>query len=252
MEYSIKKLSEIAGVSARTLRYYDEIGILKPLRINSSGYRIYGPKEVDVLQQILFYKELGLKLQDIKDIITDPNYDLEEALEKQYEALIEKRNQMNLVIANLEKTMAYRKGEVNMTDREKFEGFKKQKVSENEKKYGKEIRSKYGNDAIDLSNSKFMNLSEESYIEMTNTEAKMLDCLKRVMESGSIEGAEAKTVFECHKKWLSYVWKTYSKEAHIGLANMYVADDRFTKYYDDKLGNGAAEVLKDIICKYAY
>lgn len=139
-----------------------------------------------------------------------------------------------------------------MTDREKFEGFKKQKVSENEKKYGKEIRSKYGNDAIDLSNSKFMNLSEESYIEMTNTEAKMLDCLKRVMESGSIEGAEAKTVFECHKKWLSYVWKTYSKEAHIGLANMYVADDRFTKYYDDKLGNGAAEVLKDIICKYAY
>lgn len=58
MEYSIKKLSETAGVSTRTLRYYDEIGLLKPARVSSSGYRIYGKKQVDILQQILFYKEL--------------------------------------------------------------------------------------------------------------------------------------------------------------------------------------------------
>lgn len=61
MEYTVQKLAQIAGVSARTLRYYDEIGILKPAKINSSGYRIYGPEEVDLLQQILFYRELGVK-----------------------------------------------------------------------------------------------------------------------------------------------------------------------------------------------
>ena len=69
MEYSIKKLSEIAGVSTRTLRYYDEIGLLKPARDSSSGYRRYGKKQVDILQQILFYKELGISLDEIKEII---------------------------------------------------------------------------------------------------------------------------------------------------------------------------------------
>ena len=59
MEYTVQKLGQLAGISARTLRYYDEIGLLKPTRINSSGYRIYGATEVDRLQQILFYRELG-------------------------------------------------------------------------------------------------------------------------------------------------------------------------------------------------
>lgn len=66
MEYTIKGLTDLAGVSTRTLRYYDEIGLLKPKRINESGYRIYGPKEVDTLQQILFYRELGVSLDEIK------------------------------------------------------------------------------------------------------------------------------------------------------------------------------------------
>ncbi|MDX5641042.1 MerR family transcriptional regulator, partial [Clostridioides difficile] len=59
MEYTVQKLSKLAGISTRTLRYYDEIGLLKPLKINSSGYRIYGQNEVNKLQQILFYRELG-------------------------------------------------------------------------------------------------------------------------------------------------------------------------------------------------
>ena len=66
MEYTVQKLGKLAGISARTLRYYDEIGILKPARISSSGYRIYGKKEVDLLQQILFYRELGVDLESIK------------------------------------------------------------------------------------------------------------------------------------------------------------------------------------------
>lgn len=63
MEYTVNKLAKISGVSARTLHYYDEIGLLRPMRIAENGYRIYGPKEVDLLQQILFYRELGVPLK---------------------------------------------------------------------------------------------------------------------------------------------------------------------------------------------
>jgi DNA-binding transcriptional MerR regulator len=80
MEYTIQKLAKLAGVSKRTLRYYDEIDLLKPARINSSGYRIYSQKEVDRLQQILFYRELGVDLHSIKEIMTDPTFDRAKAL----------------------------------------------------------------------------------------------------------------------------------------------------------------------------
>jgi len=68
MQYTIKKMAELSGISSRTLRYYDEIGLLKPARINSSGYRIYTEKEIDKLQQILFYRQLGVSLKKIKNI----------------------------------------------------------------------------------------------------------------------------------------------------------------------------------------
>ena len=80
MEYTVQKLAKLAGISSRTIRYYDEIGILKPARINSSGYRIYGTEEVDLLQQILFYREFDVTLEDIKNIITSPSYNVETAL----------------------------------------------------------------------------------------------------------------------------------------------------------------------------
>ena len=92
MEYTVQKLSRLAGVSSRTLRYYDEIGILKPARINSSGYRIYGQMEVDRLQQILFYKELGVNLKDIKEIINLPTFDGIAALRQHRQKLLEKRH----------------------------------------------------------------------------------------------------------------------------------------------------------------
>ena len=98
MEYSIKKLSEIAGVSTRTFRYYDEIGLLKPARVSSSGYRIYGKKQVDILQQILFYKELGMSLDEIKEIIQNPNFDRINALKEHKIKLLEKRKQIDMLL----------------------------------------------------------------------------------------------------------------------------------------------------------
>lgn len=160
MEYSINELSKIAKISTRTLRYYHEIDLLKPKRINSSGYRIYGENEVDKLQQILFYKEMGFKLDDIKNIINSPSFDVMLALDNHKKELLKKRNEINLLIENVEKTISYKKGEVKMSDKEKFEGFKKDLVKQNEEKYGKEIREEYGDKQVDESNAKMLGLNE--------------------------------------------------------------------------------------------
>jgi DNA-binding transcriptional MerR regulator len=149
MEYTVQKLGNLAGISTRTLRYYDEIGILKPARINSSGYRIYGQKEVDRLQQILFYRELGVDLKTIKEIITAPNFHEVTALKQHRKKLLERRRLLDLLIANVEKTIEFKEGRIEMSDKEKFEVFKEKMIGDNEKKYGKEIREKYGDETID-------------------------------------------------------------------------------------------------------
>lgn len=103
MEYTVQKLSKLAGISTRTLRYYDEIGILKPARINSSGYRIYSQKEIDRLQQILFYKELGVDLESIKSMLLSPDFNNTSALKEHREKLLAKRKQLDILIANVDK-----------------------------------------------------------------------------------------------------------------------------------------------------
>ncbi|WP_322099743.1 MerR family transcriptional regulator [Mediterraneibacter gnavus] len=90
MEYSIREVAEMTGVSTRTLRYYDEIGLLKPLYTNDSGYRYYGEEELNRLQQILFYKERGIRLQCILEILDKEEFDILGAL---YEHLFELQNQ---------------------------------------------------------------------------------------------------------------------------------------------------------------
>jgi DNA-binding transcriptional MerR regulator len=124
MEYSVNKLAVLAGVSTRTLRYYDQIGLLTPKRISSNGYRIYGREEVDKLQQILFFRELGIPLEEIKNILSDENFDSRRALEEHLKALELRREQLDKLIMNVSKTIKAMKGELAMSDKEKFEGFK--------------------------------------------------------------------------------------------------------------------------------
>lgn len=251
MEYTIKKLAEIAGISTRTLRYYDEIGLLSPCRINTSGYRIYGENEINILQQILFYRELDMKLEDIQRIITDTNFDINKALVQHHEKLIAKRNQLDQLILTVEKTLSHNKGEIKMSNNEKFEGLKKQKLAENEAKYGKEIREKYGNDSVKASNNKFMNLSEEDFNSMNKLESEMFQALSEVIQTKDLNSQAAKIVFENHKAWLCHIAPFYSTDYHIGLAEMYIADERFSKYYNDKAGNEATKTLYDIIMEYS-
>ena len=249
MEYTVQKLAQMAGVSTRTLRYYDEIGILKPARINSSGYRIFGQAEVDRLQQILFYRELGVSLDSIKEIVTAPSFNGAQALREHREKLLEKREQLDLLIFNVEKTIALTEGGIKMMDKEKFEGFKQKLVDDNEAKYGKEIREKYGAETVNKSNHKVKEMSQEQHDEVTKLGTDVIETLHAAFKTGDPAGELAQKAADLHRQWLCYYWDSYSKEAHAGLAQMYVEDARFTAYYDEKQP-GAAEFLRDAVHIY--
>jgi DNA-binding transcriptional MerR regulator len=249
MEYTINKLAKLAGVSTRTLRYYDELGLLSPARISSNGYRIYGQKEVDRLQQILFYREQGMPLGEIKQIILSRDFDGLAALESHLSALQAKRKQLDLLIANVEKTIKAAKGEIIMSDKEKFEGFLQKMVDDNEQKYGREIRGKYGDEVVDSSYAKIKAMSKEQYKELEKLTNELNETLKAAFELGDPSSDLAQKACELHKKWLCFFWNNYSKEAHIRVTQMYVDDPRFTAYYD-KIAVGCAEFLRDAVSVY--
>lgn len=249
MDYTISALAKLAGVSTRTLRYYDEIGLLNSKDLTDSGYRIYGTQEVDKLQQILFYREMGVSLEDIKSIMTAPTFKRLEALETHLEALLKKRSQVNTMIANVQKTIASEKGETIMTDEEKFEGLKEKLIQENEQKFGSEVRSLYGKDAIEASNAKFKNMSQAQYARMQTLEEELDKTLKAALQTKDPAGELAQKACALHKQWLMCTWDSYSPQAHKGLAQMYVDDSRFTAHYE-KIGPGCAKFLRDAIMNY--
>ncbi|HOQ75312.1 MAG TPA: MerR family transcriptional regulator [Thermoclostridium sp.] len=249
MEYTIQKLGRMAGVSTRTLRYYDEIGLLRPARINSSGYRIYGPKEVDRLQQILFYRELGMSLEAIREVISSPSFDRVQALREHREKLLEKRAQLDLLLINVEKTIEACEGRIAMSDQEKFIGFKQKLVEENEEKYGREARDKYGYEAVDRANRKVLNMTKEQHEELESLSRELAETLRAAVKTGDPAGELAQKAADLHRKWLCFFWDEYSGEAHAGLARMYVEDERFRAYYD-KDQPGTAAFLRDAILIY--
>ncbi|RED66304.1 MerR family transcriptional regulator [Cohnella lupini] len=249
MEYTVQKLGLIAGISTRTLRYYDVIGILKPARINSSGYRIYGQQEVDKLQQILFYRELGVSLDEIKNLINAPHFDADRALREHRASLLDKRKQLDLLIENVDLTLAQREGKSDMTDKQKFEGFKQKMIDDNEEKYGEEIRAKYGSELVDKSNLKIKNMTEKQHAEIEQLTADVHIKLAEAFATGDPAGELAQEAADLHRQWLSFYWDSYSKDAHAGVAQMYVDDERFAAYYD-KDQPGVAQFLRDAVLIY--
>ncbi len=249
MEYTINKLAKLAGISTRTLRYYDELGLLSPVRLSSNGYRIYGQKEVNRLQQILFYRELGMPLDEIKNIMLSKDFNSMAALQDHLASLLAKRKQLDLLIANVEKSIMAEKGEIIMSDKEKFDGFIEKLIDDNEEKYGEEVRKKYGDDVVDRSNAKVKGITSEQYAQVEALSLELNNILKAAFEQGDPSGELAQKACELHKKWLCYFWDSYSKEAHIGVTQMYVDDPRFADYYD-KIALGCAKFLRDAVLIY--
>lgn len=145
MSFTVKQISVLAGVSARTLHYYDEIGLLKPASYGENGYRYYGEPDVLRLQQILFFKELDFNLEEIKTIIDSPEFDVLHALQAHKAALQRRLTRINHLINTVDQTILHLKGKQAMSEKQLFEGFSEEK----QKQYEQEIRQRYGERAFD-------------------------------------------------------------------------------------------------------
>lgn len=247
MEYSIKALADLAGLTPRTLRWYHKEKLLQPSRISEAGYRLYGTAEVDRLQQILFYRELGLELAQIRRILDDPDFDWEEALRGHLIALEERRARLGALIQTVKNTL---RGGYSMSDREKFEAFKQDALRENEEKYGEEIRQKYGEEMVEASNQYFLNLSEADHNQMNALDEEIHFRLAASVSRGlEPTGDEGRVIADLHRRWLTITMGSYSPATHVVLGEMYVADERFKAYYDDMVP-GCAAFLRDAIVAY--
>ena len=156
MEYSIQALSRLSGVTTRTLRWYDQIGLLKPARVAETGYRYYGPAEVDRLRDILYYRALGVELARIKECLDDPSFDRLTALRGHLDALRARQSQLDSLIRSVQDAIRCEERNEMMSDQEKFEAFKTQTMARYEAAYGDEARQTYGDEPVQQARQPFL------------------------------------------------------------------------------------------------
>ena len=164
MEYTIKQLANLSGVSTRTLRYYDEINLLKPKRIGENGYRIYETEQIDMLEQILCYRALGVSLEEISRLLSATNTEKVQVLQRHLIALSERKAQIEHFIENVSKTILFLKGDIIMTNEEKFKVMKQTLLSETEQKYGDELRQNYGKSTMMDANKRLSAMNRDTWI----------------------------------------------------------------------------------------
>ena len=251
MEYSIQELSRLSGVTTRTLRWYDQIGLLKPSRVAESGYRYYGKAEVDRLQDILYYRALGVELARIKECLDDPSFDRLAALRNHLAALEAERERLEQLIRSVKDTIGAEERNEIMSDEQKFEAFKQRTVAHNEEVYGAEIRSKYGDETVDAANAAVMNLTQEQYQEWTDLGQAIQTRLEAAVQAGlSPESEAGKELCALHRRWLTITGSRYDPAKHRGIAELYVMDERFTAYYDQHLPS-CARFLREAVIHWA-
>lgn len=248
--YTVHELAELSGCTVRALHHYDERGLVRAQR-DANGYRRYGPAEVDRLQQVLLYREADMSLAAIKRLLDDPAFDAREALSGHVRELRSRRERLDGLIASVESTLASMKGGAPMSDTQKFEAFKKDMIDDNERTYGAEVRERWGDEAADASNEKMAGMTEETWKHTQELQRRIAEALRVGMEAGDPAGVDGQRAADLHRQWLCAFWKdgAYSKQAHVGLAQTYVADDRFKAYYE-AIAPGAAEFLCDAIKAY--
>ncbi|UIF28811.1 MerR family transcriptional regulator [Levilactobacillus brevis] len=252
MTYSIQQLAQFANVSPRTLRYYDQIGLLPAHRNPANGYREYSPAAVDRLQLIRYFQAFDFSLAQIQVLMAQSPAEQTVVLATQRTKLQAKRDHLTTLLNTLDRTLAARTGGPQMTDSEKFAAFKQQALADNEQQFGDEARQRYGQDAVATSQQKFAALSAADYQAMQETEAALIAQLKAVTVSQELGSAAAHEVYRLHRQWLCFTWNNYTPEKHRGLAQLYLADERFAQYYNQRVGWATAtETLAAIIQRYA-
>lgn len=251
MEYSIHELSRLSGVSTRTLRWYDEIGLLKPGRVAPSGYRYYGPDQVDRLQDILFYRALGVELARIRMCLDAPSFDRLAALREHLKALQAQKARLEDLIRSVEETIGCEERKEPMEDEKKFSALKAKLVADNEAAYGKEAREKYGDSAVDAAGANLMGLTQAQYEAWNALDAELRGRLEAaVARNAAPDSGEGRDLCDLHRRWLAVTVKDLTPQKHRGIAQLYVMDERFTAYYDRAVP-GCAKFLRDAVEHWA-
>ena len=236
----INEIARLTGVTVRTLHYYDQIGLLPPSSVTDAGYRIYDKDALETLQQILFFRELRFSLSDIKKIMNNPDYDKKEALQKQRTLLIQKRKQLDDLIALVDSAI---KGDENMG----LENFNMTNMEKTKQKYAAEVRKRWGNTgAYKESLEKTNAYDGEKWNMIDEQSAAILKEFAQCRLSSQPDSPEAQALV---RKWQNYITENFytcTREILAGLGAMYVGDERFTQNID-RNGEGTAKFMSEAI-----
>ena len=233
---TIKEVAALAGISVRTLQHYDQIHLLSPARIPENEYRNYDDKDLDKLQHILFFKECGFSLIQIKNILDHPHFDRNKAFELQKKYLLKEKEKIEKKLQTLEKTM---KGEKEMSQKEKFYGFD---FSHNP--YEEEARQLWGDEVVENSNKMIEPLSSEEKGEISKQMHELFTRLGQLLT----EAPDSNKTQDEIKFMYTYFNRTfgnyYTPEVFAGLGQLYVSDTRFTENID-QYGQGLSAFLAE-------
>jgi DNA-binding transcriptional MerR regulator len=224
--FTVKQLSKLAGVTPRTLHHYDAIGLLKPSRVGDNGYRYYGEDALLHLQQILFYRQLDIPLDDIKKIMGRRDFDVLGALQSHKDALNKQVTRLNRLINTVDNTINHLKGNTIMSEKAYFEGFSE----EEQEKYALEAEQMYDPETVRESNRKWKAYSAaKREAIMAEGKTVYVDMIA-AMPKGA-DSSEAQAIVERWRKHMDYFW-TPKLEQLLDLANGYNDDPRFKANFD--------------------
>lgn len=247
-ELTIGTVARLAGVTVRTLHHYDEIGLVKPSGRTDSGYRTYGPDEVERLQEVLFYRELGMSLETIGDIVGRNGYDREIALEQQRGLLERKAERILTMVDAVDRAIRAKRTGVQMSNEEMLGVFGDFDPAE----YEEEAKARWGEtDAFRQSTQRTSRYTQQDWETISAENDAIYQAFLALMAAGTpADGAAAMEIAEQHRAHISKWYYDCSIEIHAGLGQMYTADARFTANID-KHGEGLAEYMAAAIAANA-
>ncbi len=244
MAYTVKKVSDIAGISVRALHHYDAIGLLKPESLSPAGYRLYSDSDLEKLQQVLFFRELGFGLSEITKILGSDRYDREEALRQHRKLMIEKKKRLERIIASVEKTLENFKGGKSMKADEMFGAFDESTVE----RYKEEVRAKYPKKTVEESERRTSGYTKEDWKKIDGTMKEIFAEVAALADREPSDPEVRKAVGDYHRM-INERFYECTPEMYRGLGSLYVCDERFTAYFD-RIKPGLAGYVKKAIDAY--
>jgi DNA-binding transcriptional MerR regulator len=245
MVYTVKAVAEMAGVSIRTLHHYDETGLLRPASASPAGYRLYSRADLERLQQVLFFKELGFSLKEIKEILDSPGFDRRQALTSHRRLLLEQKRRLERLIESVDQSIdSIERGE-GMDDSAMFEAFDRKQLEE----WREEARQRWGSERVDESWQRAAKYSKEDW-ERINAETQDYTIQLAGLMDKDPADPEVQRQIGRHFRLINDNYYTCTPEIFRGLGEMYVQDSRFTEVYD-KVKPGLADFMRRAMGVYA-